>query len=146
MHVQQAKACSGGQCTSSCNADICVNAGETVTINVECTNTNPSAIETCVMLNGPPDATFESSQGNPAEATMTWTNAGPPGTYEASFYATAVFCPPDVTCTDSPVDTVTIIVNAPGTNNNTPLANAGPDQSNIKSGVTITLHGSGTKK
>jgi hypothetical protein len=57
-----------------------------------------------------------------------------------------VFCPPDLTCTPSNVLTITIIVNAAGTNNNTPLANAGPHQLNIKSGVTFTLHASGTKK
>ena len=87
--------------TASCSADVCVNPGDTVSLSFECTNTDPNAIETCIMLNGPPGATFESSAGNPAEATMTWTNAGPPGTYEASFQATAVFCPPDDTCIES---------------------------------------------
>jgi hypothetical protein len=92
---------------------------------------------TCVMLSGPPGATFSSTTGNPAFGTFTWANAGPPGTYQASFQSQTVSCPPDITCTPSDVLTITILVNHP------PVANAGSDQT-VTAGDTVTLNGAGS--
>jgi hypothetical protein len=123
--------------TASCSADVCVNPGETASLNIICSNPDFRVVVTCIMLSGPPGATFSSTTGNPAEGTMTWTNAGPPGTYEASFQAICVSSPPDVTCLDSSILTLTILVNHP------PVANAGPDQT-VKAEDIVTLNGAGS--
>jgi hypothetical protein len=123
--------------SNPCSVDICVNPGEIATTGFTCTNDDPRAIVTCAMLSGPPGATFSSTTGNPAFGAFTWANAGPSGTYQASFQAQTVFCPPDITCTPSDVLTITILVNHP------PVANTGPDQT-VTAGETVTLNGAGS--
>lgn len=122
---------------ATCSASVCVNPGETAYLNVICFNPVLQAVGTCIMLSEPPGATFSSTTGNPAFGTMTWTNAGPPGTYQASFQAIFLSAPPGFTCSDSSIFTLTIFVNSP------PVANAGPDQT-VNSSDTVTLQGSGT--
>jgi K319-like protein/uncharacterized protein DUF922 len=123
---------------ATCSVDLCVNPGETATFQVACTNPDSRVLVTCIMTSGPPGATFSSTTGNPAVGTMTWTNVGPPGTYQASFQAITVSCPSDIICIDSPVVTFTILVNHP------PVANAGSDQTDVKPGDTVTLNGAGS--
>lgn len=122
-----------------CSADVCINPGETVTIDFECTNPDSRVIVECIMVSGPPGSTFESTQGNPAMATFRWVDAGPPGTYEASFQAIHTFCPPDITCHVSPVSTYTIFVNSP------PVADITVSPSDeVTEDTEVTLDGTGS--
>jgi len=106
----------------------------------------PGDLFTCVEISAPPGSSFTSTTGNPAFATFTWPNAGPPGMYTEKVITHTVFCaqpPPTVPptppriCRDSLPSTLTIEVNHP------PIANAGPDQT-VRSGDTVTLNGAGS--
>ena len=117
---------------SSCPADYCVTSGDTLgPINVvQCTADDPEIIVECEMISGP--GTFSTTDGNPAEGTLTWTNAGPPGTYQASFQAVCISAP----CLPSNIFTITIYVNAP------PVAVASADKTEVNSGDVVTLDAS----
>jgi hypothetical protein len=126
-----------------------VNPGETATSNWICPGAPfglPGDLFTCLETSAPQGSSFTSTIGNPAEATFSRPNAGPPGTYTETVITHVVFCaqppptdppsPPRI-CIDSGASTLTIKVNHP------PVANAGPDQT-VKFGETVTLNGTGS--
>lgn len=128
-----------------------VKEGDTATFNWICPgapspSVHPNDLFTCVETSAPSGSSFTSTIGNPASATFTWPNAGPPGEYTETAITHTVFCaqpppsdppPPPRICRDSAPSTLTIEVNHP------PIANAGPDQT-VRSGDTVTLNGVGS--
>jgi hypothetical protein len=126
-----------------------VKEGDTATFNWICPGTPvglPDDLFTCVETSAPPGSSFTSTIGNPASATFTWPNAGPPGEYIHTAITRTVFCaqpppsdppsPPRI-CEDSLPSTLTIIVNHP------PIANAGVDLT-VNSRDLVTLDSSGS--
>ena len=93
-----------------CDATYCITEGESLTLTYTCSSDFPQGQLKCVMISGPSGARFESTEGNPATGTLTWTNAGPPGTYSIKIQAEFTVCPAGITCEDSPVLTETITV------------------------------------
>lgn len=127
----QAATCSGAEPSYTCVVD----EGETLTWEYMCWAGNPSTIVQCTMGSGPAGSSFISGTGNPAFATFSWPNAGPPGTYTAGPFSVVCLNNP---CLPDPLpDTLTIKVNHP------PVANAGPDQT-VKAEDTVTLNGAGS--
>ena len=103
---------------ADCDADFCTNLGQQLSLNFICTVDIPAA--TCRNVFGPlpPGASIQgSTTGNPGIATFVWPNPGPPGKYSFTTQAISVFCPPEQTCTPSPLNTVTIKIFGPNSEN-----------------------------
>lgn len=105
--------------TAGSSYTITVNPGETVTHSWICPGSPfglPGDRFICLQTSSPAGSFFTSTEGNPAEGTFIWPDAGPPGTYTETVITHFTFCAPSNpprTCLDSEPSTLTIIVNQP---------------------------------
>lgn len=118
---QQLTQCNNFPHNFECTID--ANPGESINLQISCFADSPDIIVQCVEVQHIPGSVFDASPpGNPTSATFTWDKPSPPGTYVESMKAEVVFCPAKyISCSDSPLSTITIKINSP------PKADAGPN-------------------
>ena len=132
-----------------CDADYCAIEGEELRITFTCGNPNPSPSPdplqpTCEnVFSGLPKGSFisDSTIGNPGIAHFVWPNPTPPGLYTFQSQGVVRFCPPDIQCSPSDIETNTIRVLA----NQAPTALAAVFPLNsVVSGTPVILDGTGS--
>ncbi len=121
LAIQQQTQCNNFPHNFECTID--ANPGEPINLQISCFADSPDIIVQCVEVQHIPGSVFDASPpGNPTSATFAWEKPGPSGTYVESMKAQIVFCPAKyISCSDSPLSTITIKINSP------PKADAGPN-------------------